>query len=90
MTRYFEVLRRDGPARLGKLLVEETIQTPAIISESEYSFAGSAFDFGSAEEVAAFNPAPTRTKKLVILPYVPSALHIEPPIELPDWDSCSR
>jgi archaeosine synthase len=86
MTRYFEVLRRDGPARLGKLLVEETIQTPAIISENEYLFAGSAFGFGSAEEAMAVNPSSTKTKKLVILPYVPSALHIEPPFELPDWE----
>jgi archaeosine synthase len=85
MTRYFEVLRRDGPARLGKLLVEETIQTPATISVNDYSSAGSAFGFGSTEEVMAVNPSSNRTKKLVILPYVPSALHIEPPFELPDW-----
>ncbi len=31
MTRYFEVLQRDGAARIGKLLLSETIQTPFIL-----------------------------------------------------------
>ncbi|WP_094227564.1 archaeosine synthase subunit alpha [Methanolobus psychrotolerans] len=31
MTRYFEVHQRDGAARIGKLLLKETIQTPFII-----------------------------------------------------------
>jgi archaeosine synthase len=83
MTKYFEVIRRDGPARLGKLFVEKTIQTPAIISKDDYLCKGSVFCFGSTEE--AMEPAPTSNgnKKLVILPYVPSALHVEPLIELP-------
>jgi archaeosine synthase len=83
MTKYFEVIRRDGPARLGKLFVEKTIQTPAIISKDDYLCKGSVFCFGSTEE--AMEPAPTSNgnKKLVILPYVPSALHVEQLIELP-------
>jgi hypothetical protein len=32
MTKYFEVLRRDGPARMGKLLTEPQISTPALIT----------------------------------------------------------
>ncbi len=31
MTRYFEVQQRDGAARIGKLLLKETIRTPFII-----------------------------------------------------------
>jgi archaeosine synthase len=50
MTRFFEVLRRDGPARLGKLLLEETIQTPAIISKDYYVSIGSVFSFNSVDE----------------------------------------
>ena len=87
MTKYFEVIRRDGPARLGKLSLEQTIQTPAIISKDDYLCRGSVFCFGSTEE--AMEPATKSTttsngnKKLVILPYVPSALHVEPLLELP-------
>lgn len=82
MTRYFEVMKRDGPARLGKLMLDSPVSTPAIISERDYSFAGSAFDIGSLEEVAAAYSE--KTKKLTILPYVPSALHVEPPFDLAD------
>jgi archaeosine synthase len=91
MTRYFEVLRRDGPARKGKLMLDVLISTPAIISEKDYSFPGSAYDFGSMEEVLASSPISEKTKKpaaekLAILPYVPSALHVEPPFDLPDHE----
>jgi len=84
MTRYFEVLKRDGPARLGKLLLEDAISTPAIISERDYSFAGTAYDFGSTEKVAASTPE--KTNKLTLLPYVSSDLHVEPPFDLADYD----
>ena len=83
MTKYFEVIRRDGPARLGKLSLEQTIQTPAIVSKDDYLCRGRVFSFGSTEE--AMEPVPTSNgdKKLVILPYIPSALHVEPLLELP-------
>jgi archaeosine synthase len=84
MTRHFEVLRRDGPARLGKLLLEEPIQTPAIISSNNYVSAGSVFGFGSVDEVMAAALSLDGIKKLSIKPYVPSALHIKPSIELPN------
>ena len=33
MTKYFEVVRRDGPARMGKLLLERSISTPGFHSK---------------------------------------------------------
>ena len=77
MTKYFEVLRRDGPARLGKLTLENTIKTPAALSEEEYISVGCIFDFGSEEEAMAAT-AMEAQKKLVIMPYVPSGLRSEP------------
>ncbi len=35
MTRYFEVQKRDGAARIGKLLLKQTIRTPFIIDTRE-------------------------------------------------------
>lgn len=84
MTKHFEVIRRDGPARLGKLSLERTIQTPAIISKDDYLCRGSVFGFGSTEEAAKYTLTTCGDKRLVILPYVPSALHVEPLLELPD------
>jgi tRNA-archaeosine synthase len=37
MTRYFEVQQRDGAARIGKLLLKETIQTPFILDTRSLS-----------------------------------------------------
>ncbi len=31
MTRYFEVVKRDGPARIGRLLLEKRVETPYIL-----------------------------------------------------------
>lgn len=84
MTKHFEVIRRDGPARLGKLALKQTIQTPAVISNDDYLCRGSVFGFGSTEEAIRSTPTSNGDKKLVILPYVPSALHVEPLLELPD------
>ena len=86
MTKYFEVIRRDGPARLGKLLMEETIQTPAIISKDDYLAAGSVFCFCSVGEALAATPTSAGNKKLVILPYVPSAFHAKTTIDLPNQE----
>ena len=83
MTKHFEVLRRDGPARLGKLLLDRQISTPSLIGSDDYLSAGSVFSYGSIEEVTLAAEAFKGQKKLAIMPYVPSALHSEPSIQLP-------
>ncbi|WP_406656066.1 archaeosine synthase subunit alpha [Methanolobus sp. ZRKC2] len=57
MTRYFEVLQRDGAARIGKMLIGETKQTPFILDtqtlNSKNSLivdAGSLWELDSCEE----------------------------------------
>ena len=50
MTRYFEVIGRDGPARRGRLRLERPINTPALISKDRIVSAGSLWGFGSVEE----------------------------------------
>ena len=47
MTKYFEVLRRDGPARMGKLLSERQISTPALITKDDYVSVGSVYSYAS-------------------------------------------
>ncbi|HWQ19558.1 MAG TPA: archaeosine synthase subunit alpha [Methanotrichaceae archaeon] len=83
MTRYFEVLRRDGPARMGRLLLEEPIDTPSILSAEDYISVGSVFDFGTIESAMEAASALRDQKRLVIMPHVPSALHAEPPFKMP-------
>jgi archaeosine synthase len=84
MTKYFEVLRRDGPARLGKLLLERTVNTPDFIDQEDYISAGSVFGYESLEEAVAAGKALSGYKKLAILPYVPAALHYPPSMTLPE------
>lgn len=83
MTRYFEVLKRDGPARLGKLLLERKISTPALITGDDYVSCGSIFRYASLEEVAGAAAALKGQKKLAIAPHVPAGLHFEPTVKLP-------
>lgn len=87
MTKYFEVLRRDGPARMGKLLLEQQISTPALISKDDYVSAGSVYRYTSISEAVAAAEALRGCKKLAILPYVPAALRSEPALELPPLDT---
>jgi len=82
MTKYFEVLRRDGPARMGKLLLERQIRTPAIITREDYISAGSVYGYASVQEAEAAGEALKDQKKLAIMPFVPADLHSKPPIEL--------
>ncbi len=82
MTRYFEVLRRDGPARLGKLLLERQISTPALITSDDYISAGSVYRYPSLEEAATAAMSLKGQKKLAIEPYIPAALHSEPALKL--------
>ena len=89
MTRYFEVLRRDGPARMGRLLLKRQISTPGIIIPQDYLSAWSVFGYASLEEAIAAQESLKELKnekKLAILPYVPSALHFKPALELPALD----
>lgn len=88
MTRYFEVQQRDGAARIGKLLLSRTIQTPFILdsrilssTESPVIDAGSLWRLGSAEaarEELARIYSIAGEDSLVILP------HLSFPPEVPD------
>lgn len=87
MTRYFEVLRRDGPARVGRLLLERTVSTPDFLAPEDYTSAGSIFSYGSVEEALAAGEALKGQQKLTILPYVPVALHYPAIMALPDMET---
>ncbi|OPY52541.1 MAG: Archaeosine synthase [Methanosaeta sp. PtaU1.Bin112] len=86
MTKYFEVLRRDGPARMGKLLFGGQISTPALISKDDYVSAGSVYSYASIQDAINSGEALRDQEKLAILPYVPAALHSEPALEMPPLD----
>ena len=86
MTKYFEVVRRDGPARMGKLLTEPQISTPALITKDDYVSAGSVYSYASLQDAINAAEALQGQKKLAILPYVPAALRSEPALELPPLD----
>ena len=86
MTKYFEVVRRDGPARMGKLLTEPQISTPALITKDDYVSAGSVYSYASLQDAINAVEAFWDQKKLAILPYVPAALRSEPALELPPLD----
>jgi archaeosine synthase len=87
MTKYFEVLRRDGPARMGKLLLERQISTPALISKDDYVTAGSVYSYSSLEEAISAGEALKGKKKLVFPAYVPAALRSEPALEVAPLDT---
>ncbi len=86
MTKYFEVVRRDGPARMGKLLTEPQISTPALITKDDYVSTGSVYSYASLSDATNAAEAFRDQKKLAILPYVPAALRSEPALELPPLD----
>jgi archaeosine synthase len=79
MTRYFEVQQRDGAARIGKLILEENIQTPFILetrslksTSSPIVDSGSIWGLGStkkAEERIAEIRRDGGENKLIILPH---------------------
>jgi archaeosine synthase len=90
VTEHFEVLRRDGPARFGRLLLERQISTPGLLNREDYVSAGSIFGYGSVEEALKASEelkeslkGQINQKKLAIMPYVPSAMHCEPSLHLP-------
>ncbi|HOV51931.1 MAG TPA: pseudouridine synthase, partial [Methanothrix sp.] len=74
MTKYFEVLRRDGPARMGKLLLERQIGTPAMMTRDDLVSAGSIFRYASVEEAMQAAEALKGQRRLAIMPYAPAVL----------------
>ena len=84
MTRYFEVLRRDGPARLGRLILERDISTPALLTSNDYLSAGSILGYKSPEEAAAAFEVMKGGEKLVVMPYSPAPPGWPSPIRLPE------
>ncbi|HPT19080.1 MAG TPA: archaeosine synthase subunit alpha [Methanothrix sp.] len=87
MTKFFEVLRRDGPARIGKLLSEPQISSPALIDKDDYISAGSVYGYANVEDAIRAGEALRECEKLAILPYVPAALRTEPALELPEFET---
>ena len=87
MTKYFEVVRRDGPARMGKLQLERPISTPGFISGDDYVTAGSVYSYASVDEAILAQETLKGQRKLSVLPYVPAALHSEPALELPTMET---
>lgn len=82
MTKYFEVLKRDGPARLGRLILKDPIQTPGLISNEDYMSLGSLWELGSMEAAIEAVKSSFETDKIVILPHFPVSLHSKPPLNL--------
>ncbi|MDY6965088.1 MAG: archaeosine synthase subunit alpha, partial [Halobacteriota archaeon] len=78
MTAYFEITGRDGPARIGKLMLDRVIGTPCILNarslgkEGPIISMGPIWDYKSKEEILDFVLGTKGSKKLVILPYSPS------------------
>ncbi len=84
MTRRFEVTTRDGPARLGRLRLEEMIETPAIISKDEIQSTGPIWAFSSVDEaLERGSKLSENTGKIFIGPHVAVPLHTEPPFAIP-------
>ncbi len=84
MTRYFEVTNRDGPARIGRLRLEETIETPVIISKDEIQSTGPIWAFSSIDEALETGAMLFgKTGKIFIGPHVAVPLHTEPPFAVP-------
>lgn len=67
--RYFEVVRRDGPARMGRLMLDRVLSTPCLISPDDYVSAGSIFRYKSIDDAIEIARSFSGSKKLVVLPY---------------------
>jgi len=84
--RYFEVIRRDGPARLGRLSLARRITTPGVLEPDDFISAGSVFSFESIAEALDATTKMASHDRLTILPFVPSPLHTAPPLEVASMD----
>ena len=84
MTRRFEVTIRDGPARAGRLRIEGTVETPAVISGDQIRSTGPIWNFPSiGEALEEGRELSKKTGKIFIGPHVPVPLHTEPPFAIP-------
>ncbi|NYT01597.1 MAG: pseudouridine synthase [Methanosarcinales archaeon] len=83
MSRCCEILKRDGPARLGRLLLNRPLDTPGILSPEDWVSAGSVFQYPSLQEAREAAMGCQDEGKLFIQPYIPSALHAEIPLQPP-------
>ncbi|HPJ29802.1 MAG TPA: archaeosine synthase subunit alpha [Methanothrix sp.] len=84
MTRHFEVTARDGPARIGRLRLDEPLETPAIISREAIRSAGPIWAFSSLDQARkAGAMAAEETGRIFIGPSVAVPLHTEPPFAIP-------
>jgi archaeosine synthase len=73
MTRHFEVRKRDGPARIGRFLLDKKVETPFIIRTAEESpiiNMGSVWRYNRDGKRDFMKE--NRDGKLIILPYDPS------------------
>ncbi|MGC9515492.1 archaeosine synthase subunit alpha [Methanocrinis sp.] len=84
MTRFFEVTGRDGPARIGRLRLKETVETPAIISKDAIVSVGPIWAFSSIEEALKASASLSEEGgRIFIGPHVAVPLSIEPPFTVP-------
>lgn len=85
--RFFEVIRRDGPARLGRLMLDRNITTPCILSPENYVSAGSIFRHRNLEEARDATISLTESlpagRRLIILPYPYDLVNIDIDIDAP-------
>lgn len=100
MTRYFEILQRDGAARIGKLLLKNEIHTPYVLNTMDLRDIdnGPILDGGSMWSSVDPETAPERLRQLrgrcgedvmIILPhlsYPPAAPDDEVQKALPEYD----
>lgn len=84
MTRRFEVTNRDGPARAGRLRIDGTVETPAVISGDQIRSAGPIWNFPTIEEALEEGfELSKETGKIFIGPHVAVPLHTDPPFAIP-------
>lgn len=84
MTRRFEVTVRDGTARAGRLRIDGTVETPAIISADQIRTTGPIWNFPTIEEALEKGfELSKETGKIFIGPHVPAPLHADPPFAIP-------
>lgn len=72
MTKIFEITHRDGAARIGKLVLDREISTPAIIQIHKKE--SPVIDSGSLWKKTEFNEL-AESQKIVILPHKSLPLH---------------
>ncbi|MCJ7444969.1 MAG: archaeosine synthase subunit alpha [Methanotrichaceae archaeon] len=84
MTKYFEVIKRDGPARLGKLLLEDEIFTPGLLSQNDFISIGSIFGYASVDEAIKKAESLKGQRKLAVKPYVPEFINFRSSVKLPE------